>query len=90
MVHHQVMAPLQFVDGEGLLSVNHSEIGYISEIFFLCTHKHTTLTMRSSIMKYFSSSLCTTILKLLLPGAAESSESVTKKLTKPDTDQDSR
>ena len=43
---------------------------------------HTTLTMLSSIMKIFSSSLCTTIPELWLPGAAQSSVSVTKWLTR--------
>jgi hypothetical protein len=44
--------------------------------------------MLSSIMQNISSSLCTTILELLLPGAAESSASVTNWLTKSDTAQD--
>jgi len=54
---------------------------FTEEVLFLCTHKHRTLTMLFSIMQNISSSLYTTILELLLPGAAEFSVSVTKWLT---------
>jgi hypothetical protein len=37
---------------------------FTEEVLFLCTHKHRTLTILSSIMQNFSSSLCTTILEL--------------------------
>jgi len=55
---------------------------FTEEVQFFCTNKHRTLTMLSSIMQNISSSVCNTILELWLPGAAESSVSVTKWLTK--------
>jgi len=61
--------------------VHTSPVPVYTQVLFLCIHKHTTLTMLSSIMQNISSSLCTTILELWLPGAAESSVSVTKWLT---------
>ena len=55
---------------------------FTEEVLFLYTHKHTTLTMLSSIIQNFSSSLCTTILEVWLPGVAEFAVSVTKRLTR--------
>jgi len=69
-------------------SVAYSSLGilflflvFTEEVLFFCTHKHRTLTILSSIMQNISSSLCTTILELLLPGSAEAWVSVTKWLT---------
>jgi hypothetical protein len=51
-------------------------------IFFLCTHKHKTLTILSSITQNISSSLCITILELSLPEDPDYSVSATNGLTR--------
>ena len=61
---------------------------FTEEAFFLCAHKHTTLTMLSSIMQNFSPSLCTTVLELWLPGAAQFQEVYQSGWQEPHTAQD--